>query len=322
MLEVAMSRFEQLDKDPTVSWLRLPVWVRGYGDELLRHADTDGSVCATDSPADVAIVLRAHPDEIDRLAEAMAQLAAQGFLLVSADGVFITNYRSLRERKLARLRQQKRRDRDATEPSPPVTPRHAPSRSVTLGHERHKCHVEERRVEKSREEEIRDLSGEVDPKDLTGRRARNRPVSPPHAADEPLQDRARALRDNPAMGIGLGDGAAAWPEVVAVVEAYRRESGLANLKLGSYHSDSGLRAIVELFAMGHSVAEVCVALRATAQDAWWQQGRRSLGALTPEVFRRLSARAGPAPTGDEQIDRIRAKAAELVASRAPEGRRR
>jgi hypothetical protein len=128
-------KHEQLDKHPKASWLRLPVWVRGYGDELLRHCDDTGLICDSRDARDVALVVRAQPDEVDQLAEAIDRLLAQGFLALEVSGLTIANYKTIRERRLARDRQKKSRQ----------------SRNVTGSHGSHETsHREEKRREEER----------------------------------------------------------------------------------------------------------------------------------------------------------------------------
>lgn len=146
-----VTQWEQLDKHPKASWLRLPAWVRGYGDEILRHCNTDGLVIDTDDPADIALVIRAHPDEVTRLGEAVEKLVSQGFLSRTEAGLFVTNYKTMRQRRLATERKKKQRNQD--DPDEAVTDSHTPSRSVTLRHGGHAQDVSSHRGEERRGED-------------------------------------------------------------------------------------------------------------------------------------------------------------------------
>jgi hypothetical protein len=75
--------------DPPPAWQRLPVLVRGVGDELLRTLDRAGEIdCGAEPPEDVVLRLcAAHPRERKMVRSAIRQLVAEGFLdVVEADG--------------------------------------------------------------------------------------------------------------------------------------------------------------------------------------------------------------------------------------------
>jgi hypothetical protein len=86
-----------------------------------------------------------------------------------------------------------------------------------------------------------------------------------------------------------------WAETRRIAEAYGRATG--NVRpLSEMQRDSGLRAILVLFAAGYSVADVeWVAVNVPTQ-AWWRGGERvrGLGSLSVEVVARaLAERDGP-----------------------------
>lgn len=81
-----------------------------------------------------------------------------------------------------------------------------------------------------------------------------------------------------------------WPETRRIAEAYGRATGNPRL-LSELQRDSGLCAVLVLFAAGYSVADVeWVAANVPAQ-AWWRGGERvrGLGSLSVEVVARALA---------------------------------
>jgi hypothetical protein len=90
--------FRKLQERCSTSFLRLPAWVRGYSDEMIRFAERPyGRVCDTANPADVAFRIRAHESESEQVAEAVRLLTAQGFLSTEQDGLYITNFAKAQE---------------------------------------------------------------------------------------------------------------------------------------------------------------------------------------------------------------------------------
>lgn len=108
-----------------------------------------------------------------------------------------------------------------------------------------------------------------------------------------------------------------WPETVAIATAVARHSGHPAPRLGAYHRDAGVRAVVGLFADGWSADELLAALPAVLGSEWWRRERRGLAALTPEVLRRAvqadpSQRVDPGPPAvqDARIAARRAREAD------------
>ena len=130
-------------------------------------------------------------------------------------------------------------------------------------------------------------------------------VRAPSSLDEalswPLEHRARACLDF--------DGEWAcpqqWPEVVGVHEALARAMRRPPGRLGSIRRDSGVKAVVGLYADGVTNSELLEAVDNAARDDWWRQGRKGLASLTPEVVRRLLEAGAPAEaeTADEFLKR-------------------
>lgn len=86
-----------------------------------------------------------------------------------------------------------------------------------------------------------------------------------------------------------------WPETRRIAEAYGRASG--NVRpLSELQRDSGLRAILLLFAAGYAVADLEWVAANVPRQAWWRAGERvrGLGSLSVEVVARgLAERDGP-----------------------------
>lgn len=78
-----------------------------------------------------------------------------------------------------------------------------------------------------------------------------------------------------------------WPEVVSVASGLASALGRSPGRLGSIRRDTGVQAVLGLYADGVTHEELMRAVEATARDEWWRQGRRGLASLTPEVVRRL-----------------------------------
>lgn len=121
--------FKKLFERCSSSWLRLPAWVRGYGDELLRCADRrTGRVCDTTEAGDVALVIHAHPDEHEQLGKAIERLVGQGFLVVREGALFVDNIKPATESyEAVRKRNQRERQRAANGSNVPDSPVCPPS---------------------------------------------------------------------------------------------------------------------------------------------------------------------------------------------------
>lgn len=78
-----------------------------------------------------------------------------------------------------------------------------------------------------------------------------------------------------------------WPEVVAVAQRLADALGQPAPKLLRLDRDNGVRAVVELYAAGYTQAELEQACDAARTDDYMRG--KSLGALSPEVVRRLLA---------------------------------
>lgn len=81
-----------------------------------------------------------------------------------------------------------------------------------------------------------------------------------------------------------------WTETRNIAEAYGRATGKPR-PLSEVQRDSGLRAILVLFAAGYSVADVEWVAANVPRQAWWRGGERvrGLGSLSVEVVARALA---------------------------------
>jgi hypothetical protein len=94
-----------------------------------------------------------------------------------------------------------------------------------------------------------------------------------------------------------------WPEVTQAVKAFDIAHGRRTpSRLSDLARDSGLRALLGLFADGYSAAQVAEAARRSGSNTWFRSQRRGLAALTPEVVRRLLDDAPEATPEVEHLD--------------------
>jgi hypothetical protein len=133
--------FKRLYERTSTSWRRLPAWVRGYGDELLRAANHfNGVICDSIDAEDIALLIFAHPGEVDNLRNAINQLVEQGFLTVVNGSLVVTNLQDGNEYKRLRdAERQKNRRETAADNRPTQSPAngsdcHTLSQPVTLSH--------------------------------------------------------------------------------------------------------------------------------------------------------------------------------------------
>ncbi len=136
------------------------------------------------------------------------------------------------------------------------------------------------------------------------------PRNPAEAAEMPITERASYVEANRHLSEWLTPHA--WPEVVAVAQAVHEANGMTGTaRLLPYAKDSGVRAVVALFAAGFALDELLTAVKGVAKTKWWRdEGKpRSLGALSVEVIRREQAGGRETQLSPHQLERIaRAKA--------------
>lgn len=106
------------------------------------------------------------------------------------------------------------------------------------------------------------------------------------AESRTLKQRAQSILDNPHDA--TWNEPKYWPEVLEVAQALSEAQGRSELRLLSYAQDSGIKRLVELFAAGYSVDELCFAVR----SSWFVEGRRNLRQLSNVVVDRARE---PAP---------------------------
>lgn len=123
----------------------------------------------------------------------------------------------------------------------------------------------------------------------------------PSAEATPIRERAISLKTN-ALDADF-KAPEKWPEVSAAFAAYVAATGHERARLGCYSSDRGLRAIVELYAMGHTQAELERAIPRAVQSKFWEPGKHGLASLTPEVIRR-ALDAEPTETEEHELGRL------------------
>jgi hypothetical protein len=132
-------------------------------------------------------------------------------------------------------------------------------------------------------------------------------TTPEEAARLPIGERAAEVQNRPALATGLQPDR--WPEVVCVARAFARACGLAEPRLGKYERDSGVRALVELYATGFTQAELEHVAALVPRQPWWSQSGKRLGlsSLTIEVVRRNLAGVGPPRPVSPQVAKILAE---------------
>lgn len=111
-----------------------------------------------------------------------------------------------------------------------------------------------------------------------------------------------------------------WPEVRAVEERFSETLRRTRVPLGAPSRDSGVRAVLGLFADGVELEPLLEAIGRAGTDDWLRQGRKGLSSLTIEVYRRLAsgpAKPERAETAAEMLKRLKA---EGRAANASDGR--
>ena len=130
---------------------------------------------------------------------------------------------------------------------------------------------------------------------------------PVDAARSPIGDRATEVQNRPALAAVVQPDQ--WPEVLSVARAFARASGLSEPRLGKYERDSGVRALVELYATGFTQAELEHVAGLVPRQPWWSQTGKRLGlsSLTIEVVRRNLPGVDPQRTVSPQVAKILAE---------------
>ncbi|HEY1535392.1 MAG TPA: hypothetical protein VGF76_15300, partial [Polyangiaceae bacterium] len=132
-------------------------------------------------------------------------------------------------------------------------------------------------------------------------------TTPEKAARLPIGERATEVQNRPVLATVVHPDR--WPEVLCVARAFARASGLPEPRLGKYERDSGVRALVELYATGFTQAELEHVAALVPRQPWWSQSGKRLGlsSLTIEVVRRNLPGVGPPRTVSPQVAKILAE---------------
>lgn len=266
--------YRKLYENPPPSFERLPFRFRSMAAELLRRCDRLGRIVPTRSDdhdlvklsADLAFHVRSTGREDDEyVAAGLRCLLEDGYLVIDDNYLKIRNFVEA-QRSDSRDRMRRHRDRVTSRDAGDVT-------SVTSS-----------RLVSSR---LEDQEGNVRP----------RMDSFAAALEVPIETRCQYARQNPHMVQFLEPHR--WPEVAAVADAMAKATGRRTPRLGATR-DHGVEAVVALYADGWSQEELVRAVTVVAASDWWQQGKRGLSSLTPEVVRRALA---DAPGELSQADR-------------------
>jgi hypothetical protein len=104
----------------------------------------------------------------------------------------------------------------------------------------------------------------------------------------------------------------AWPEVLAVREALAAAQRRPERPFGAYPRDSGLAAIVALYAAGYVQRDLVRAATHLPSTAWWVEGgrQRGLSSLSAEVVRRALDELPEERTASPEVLRAIAAAGE------------
>lgn len=229
--------FRKIAEEPDVEFLDLPAWVRGYSSEMVRHASRPDGRLAKNARL-VGVLLRAKPEEMSMLEDAVAQLLAIQFLIERDGQLLIRNF-ARGQQSLAAKRQAKYRGKTANPaPSPrdaalsDVMPSDAALRDVTPV-------TTPRNSLKTRLEETRSDPPLPPAPSPT-------PKAPPVTDADPVAVRAKNYERDATGRAFLGD-PREWAEFKLVVGEYaKRFNSQPNLR--EYHRDNRTKAIVAALA--------------------------------------------------------------------------
>jgi len=109
----------------------------------------------------------------------------------------------------------------------------------------------------------------------------------------PIGARANKVREQPAIAAVTHP--QRWPEIAAVAQTFALAAGLPEQRLGEYDRDSGVRALVALYAAGFTQAELEHVAAVVPKQSWWSASGKRLGlsSLSIEVARRNLPGVGP-----------------------------
>jgi hypothetical protein len=106
------------------------------------------------------------------------------------------------------------------------------------------------------------------------------------ALSEPIGERASRVQRDAHMASYLEPHR--WPEVQSVSDALCAAMGRPPRVLAGFDRDTGVRAVLALYAAGYDQAQLVKAARLAPKQPWWNRegARRGLSTLTPEVVDR------------------------------------
>jgi hypothetical protein len=140
--------------------------------------------------------------------------------------------------------------------------------------------------------------------------------SPEEPQALPISARPRRIVDCPSLAEVLRP--ESWPEVLSVAQKFARSAGTAEPRLGRYQRDSGVRAIVELYAAGFTQREIEQVVESVPKQSWWSASSKRLGlsSFTAEVIRRnLPEDRGGGSSRSALSPRVAKLVAEIVEGR-------
>ena len=155
------------------------------------------------------------------------------------------------------------------------------------------------------------VTGVTSPGSSAGEEKKDDPIdfsTKPERAELPsIEERAIEVQSRPALAMVAHPDR--WPEVVSVARAFANASGLPEPRLGKYERDSGVRALVALYATGFTQAELEHVATLVPRQPWWTQPGKRLGlsSLTIEVVRRNLPSAGPPRPASPHVAKILAE---------------
>jgi hypothetical protein len=265
---------------------RLSFAARAVSAEILRRCDRNGRIVPGDRlddrlVADLCFHVRAHPGEDLWIREAVAVLITDGYLVFHEGHLTIRNFVKA-QRSESADRMARKRQRDAEGDRSVTGPRDGSD--VTSEHsERDGSDVTD---EPSSRFVSSGLSGSEKPDQPDRSGSREPPRTVEEALKLPVSERAGFVLKDPAW-YGQSWQPELWPEVIAVAEALAKAAGWPPLKLARYHRDSGVRAVVELYGAGYSVADLTAVAMALPRSKYWASDTsKGLSSLSPEVVRR------------------------------------
>lgn len=263
----------------------LSVFARGLRDYLLRLASDDGTLLSStkDPKKDLTRLLNPEAQERVLLPQAYDDLMRIGYLSFEGTRLWITRFTDAQAARSPGAKRQADYKKRHPRPSPETSPTSSPDTSPNAS-------PEASSVTSPGDDPVTSQRDET-------RRDETTTTKPPVVVT--LADRSRAVLENPHDG--QYSRPSQWPETLAVCEAW--SFGMA-LKLRDFvDSDSDLKAILQAFSDGYSVAELVEAGRRAATSSYFaKQDRPGPASFTAAVLRRLLAERTAASGSGEAIN--------------------